>query len=705
MNQKVGITLTAEDKTLAAFNSVQNSLGALKTRSDSLFSGLSGGLAGGLAAGLLGAGFSAYISGAIDSLDKLDEAAERLGMSTENLSALAYAGKMTGLEFEDMTGAITKLSVKMQEAASGSAEAAALFKDVGVKVKDANGNLKPAEVLLAEIAERFTAFEDGAGKTALAVDLFGKSGAKLVPLLNGGASGLEKMRKEAEALGGIIDSKLAKQAADYNDNLDRLATLSDAAAKSIAAQLLPSLNDTASAFLEASKQGKTFEAIVRGLAGIGKLPFDLLFGDSSPDVSKNARLTELNAEIATLERKIKDGKNGGLIGKLVYGDQAELKQKLDVARNQLAAIEKFGDKIFNHAKPAPEAAGGNETVVRTPSGDPKPKGRKSTEVAQASAEATTYAKAMEQLANLSRDADAAQLDLTKSQKALYDLMTSAEWSDMPDAWRQTAVAQFEQARASEEAADAVERLNKLLASTDSSKLEESRADMQLLAAALEKGAIAEEKYLEAVNKRLNDGNDVIKEQKTLVEDLGLTFSSAFEDAIVGGKNLQDVLKALLQDIAKVILRKNVTEPLLNSAKGFDWSSIGSSIASFFTANADGGVYRSPSLSAYSGKVYDSPQFFAFASGAGVFAEAGPEAIMPLRRGRDGKLGVAASGGGGEVSLIQNFYISSNGAADSTETSGSDSGMVKQFSERMAGVAKMVIVQEMRPGGMLQGVRA
>ena len=58
-------------------------------------------------------------------------------------------------------------------------------------------------------------------------------------------------------------------------------------------------------------------------------------------------------------------------------------------------------------------------------------------------------------------------------------------------------------------------------------------------------------------------------------------------------------------------------------------------------NALGGVYDSPSLSAYSGQVVSSPTLFAFAKGAGVFAEAGPEAIMPLTRNSAGVLGVRA----------------------------------------------------------------
>lgn len=64
----------------------------------------------------------------------------------------------------------------------------------------------------------------------------------------------------------------------------------------------------------------------------------------------------------------------------------------------------------------------------------------------------------------------------------------------------------------------------------------------------------------------------------------------------------------------------------------------------FSFNALGGVYDSPSLSAYSNGVYSTPQYFAFAKGAGVFGEAGPEAIMPLTRGADGSLGSKLLGG-------------------------------------------------------------
>lgn len=670
MNTKVGITLTASDQTQAAFNSVNAGLANLKGKTDSLFSAFSGGLGGGLITGLLGAGFGTAVKNAVDSLDKLDEAAERLGVSVEDLSALNFAGKMNGLEFEDMTGALTKLSVKMQEAAAGGKEAGALFADVGVKVTDASGKIKPAEAVLAEIAERFAKFEDGAAKTALAVDLFGKSGAKLVPLLNSGAAGLEAMRKEAESLGAVIDSKLAKQAAEFNDNMDKLSILSGAAAKIMAAQLLPSLNDTAEAFLEAAKQGKNFDAIMRGLAGIGKLPLDMIFGDSSPDLSKSGAIKDLKNEIASLENKIKDGKNGGLLGRLVYGDQNDLKQRLEVARNQLAALEKFGDKIFKEpGKSADATADSKKPIVRTDTGDPKPKksgGR--TEIAQASAEATAFAKSMEQLANLSRDADAAQLDLTKSQKALYDLMTSAEWGNMPEAWRQTAVAQFEQAQAAELAAKAMAEGKKLV--------EEMRTPHEVLAneidrlnKLLDSGAIDWETYSRAIfaaqdaldktQEKAKDTSDEMSKffesaakniQGTMADFLFDPFADGLDDM---GRRFGQMIQRMIADAAAAQLAKNLFGTMGQATAGGgagSWGWVGQAAtwaASFF---ADGGVMTSggpvPLRKYAGGGIANSPQLAMFGEGAQ------PEAYVPLPDGR--RIPVAMQGSNG-MTINQTIY--------------------------------------------------
>jgi hypothetical protein len=158
-----------------------------------------------------------------------------------------------------------------------------------------------------------------------------------------------------------------------------------------------------------------------------------------------------------------------------------------------------------------------------------------------------------------------------------------------------------------------------------------------------------EAEIERYEAQLKTINAKTKVNSNLGKDLGLTFKSAFEDAIVEGKKFGDVLKSLEQDIIRILTRRIVTDPL---TKGID------GILDSFEFNADGGVYNSPSLSNYSGQVVSKPTMFAFASGAGIMGEAGAEGIFPLKRGKDGKLGVSAEGAmGGGTNVVVNLIES------------------------------------------------
>lgn len=630
MANKTEIILSAKDETRQAIDSAVGNLNRLKGGAEAITGGLSS-LGGGLVAGLIGAGFAANIKSAIDSLDQFDEAAERIGITAESLSGLTYAGKLTGVQFDDLTGAIGKFSVKVGEAASGNNEAVALFKDLGISIRDAGGKVKDVDALFLEAADAFAELQGGAEKNALAADVFGKSWQKLGPLMNAGADGIRGLVDEGKKLGAVIDDKLAKQAAQFNDNMDRLATVSSAAGKSIAASFLPALNTLSENFLVAIRNSDGF------WASLGR------FVTMNPFKDHATRLTEMRAEYENLDFLLSNGRSKN--------------ETADRAR--LAALEKE-IKLYDQLQAAATGSSapdtGQRAVVRTATGTPK-KEKAKTETAEATDEAKAYAKAMEQLAKSTTDATASQLGLSKTQTTLLELMQSPAWASMPETWRETAVAQFEQARASEKAAADLAQLNKLLGETDSSKLEEARNDMQLLADALERGVISEEKYLDAVQKRLQDGNKDIATQKTLAEELGLTFTSAFESAVAGGGNFRSVLKGLEQDIIKLLVRMSVTEPLGNAVKGINWGSLVSGIAGYFsgtpTANAKGGVYDSPSLSAYSGQIVSKPTMFAFARGAGLMGEAGPEAILPLKRGSDGRLGVEGGGSNVTVNVINN----------------------------------------------------
>lgn len=120
--------------------------------------------------------------------------------------------------------------------------------------------------------------------------------------------------------------------------------------------------------------------------------------------------------------------------------------------------------------------------------------------------------------------------------------------------------------------------------------------------------------------------------------------------------------------------------------------------------AKGGVFTSPSLSAYSGGVYSTPQPFTFAKGAGVFGEAGPEAIMPLSRGSDGKLGVKAMGAQGDIVIKTNVTVDGNGNSKSDTTGDTNADSARQLGKMIEVKVKEVLVSESRQGGQLWRMR-
>lgn len=123
-------------------------------------------------------------------------------------------------------------------------------------------------------------------------------------------------------------------------------------------------------------------------------------------------------------------------------------------------------------------------------------------------------------------------------------------------------------------------------------------------------------------------------------------------SVTGKGSFRSLTVSILADLAKMEARIAASK-LLGSVLGmfgFGASAGGSTPSGAYSSaalsvipNADGGVYRSAGLSQYSGSIVNRPTFFAFARGAAVMGEAGPEAILPLRRGTDGKLGVVAAG--------------------------------------------------------------
>lgn len=190
----------------------------------------------------------------IDKMDAMAKAAQKVGVPVEMLSGMKLAADIAGVGITGLTDAFTRLSKNATEAAAKPmSQAANAFRAVGVQAKDSNGNVKSAGDLFLEIADKFSGLKDGAAKATLAMALFGESGAKLIPLLNQGRSGIQGMIEEAAKLGIVISDQTAKSAVEFNNTLTRLGAAKDALFIKISAQLLPALLKLSEIFLQNAK--------------------------------------------------------------------------------------------------------------------------------------------------------------------------------------------------------------------------------------------------------------------------------------------------------------------------------------------------------------------------------------------------------------------------------------------------------------------
>jgi hypothetical protein len=207
-----------------------------------------------VAAGALGIA----VKGAVDHADELGKAAQKAGVTVEALSRLEYAAKLSDISLESLTGGLQKLSKGMTDAAGGKGPAAA-FKALGIAVTDNQGALRDSGQVFGDIADRFSRMEDGATKTALAIQIFGRSGAEMIPLLNSGRDGLKAMADESDKLGATISTKTAKGAEKFNDTLTRIGQVMQGVVNKVMEAALPALQSLADKlaspeFAEAAQQ-------------------------------------------------------------------------------------------------------------------------------------------------------------------------------------------------------------------------------------------------------------------------------------------------------------------------------------------------------------------------------------------------------------------------------------------------------------------
>lgn len=218
--------------------------------------------AGGLTAAFSVQAIAAYAKKVIDIGDDLTDMAQKAGSTTTVLTQLGYAAKQNGSDLEGISDAFVKLANNMQAANDGSKQQQAAFKALNVQYKNADGTLRSTDEVFKDIAESTSKYADGASKSAVAVDLLGKSGATLIPTLNLGKKGLEDMADEADRVGATINDKTAQALGDFNDQLDKLQLSAQGV---VASALAPVLKDIADALDDATSKGEGFSQLTSAL--------------------------------------------------------------------------------------------------------------------------------------------------------------------------------------------------------------------------------------------------------------------------------------------------------------------------------------------------------------------------------------------------------------------------------------------------------
>lgn len=216
---------------------------------DALMGGVKVGLvAVASAAAAAGGAILGMVKNVSETADKVDETSQSIGVSTDALQELAYASSYSGLGIDGLAAGLGMLTRSMAAAKDGSKETADAFRKAGVAVTDAHGQLRPADEVLGDLADKFAGMPAGAEKSSLAMKLFGRSGTQMIPFLNAGRDGIADLRQEAEDLGVVLDKNTIAQGAALDDSFTKLHATFTGLKNTIAGPLLEGVNGVVKAF-------------------------------------------------------------------------------------------------------------------------------------------------------------------------------------------------------------------------------------------------------------------------------------------------------------------------------------------------------------------------------------------------------------------------------------------------------------------------
>ena len=201
---------------------------------------------------------------AINQMEELGKASQRMGVPIEQLQGLKYAAEISDISLETLTKGVGKLGQAMTEAAiKPTSKAAETFAALGVSATDASGKLRPTADVLLDVAGKFAGLSDGAGKATAANTLFGRQlGQELIPFLNEGKGGIKGMMDQFASFGVTVSGEVVQSADQFNKEMKILGAIWDSIITQVAAHLLPALRDLSGAMIAVANDGSTIKGFV-----------------------------------------------------------------------------------------------------------------------------------------------------------------------------------------------------------------------------------------------------------------------------------------------------------------------------------------------------------------------------------------------------------------------------------------------------------
>lgn len=614
----------------------------------------------GLAAVAGAAGLGLLIERSLEAADAIGKTADRVGLTVEGLQELRFAAQQSGVATSTFDMAMQRFSRRVGEAANGSGELRDTLKQYGIAVRDSEGRSRALESVLNDYADAIAKAGNNQERLRLAFKAFDSEGAALVNLFRKGSAGVRELRQEARDLGLVMTSQMVRSAERANDELAKIGGVLRTQVTKAVLQLTPQILELAKAFRQ-----NLLPALTATFNFFGSTAFDSL--DTLEE-----KLTKAKAALAEAQEAASRLNAGSFIPNpfqfLGLSDDDNATQRVKVLQNEVANLTRAIEQRRR------TQALLNVTTDETAASDLK---------------ATNTLRGLRSELQFEID----QLGRSKAEQRLYAL-AKREGMEVNDRFRASleplvsklteeqaairAAMEAEKERAQQQAELA--EMGRSVFEATRTPQEQFQSRMQELNKLVEQGAIDWQTYGRAVDqaqKRLDQSTQSADNFGVSARGLGSSLSSAFANAAVSGESLSGVMEGLIKDLIRATLQAIIFRAVM-SAFGLGGGG-GGGFGSFALAFAqDGAAFdRQGTRFLASGGVLHSPTLFRERGGLAVAGEAGPEAVLPLRRNSAGKLGVMAGGAGGSPVVI-NIHNTTGQEARTEQSEGPDGTQIDVF---------------------------